>query len=188
MSATYVSHDDALTMLKDRGHEGSQLHHALETEAVMRALAERLGQDADLWGVTGLLHDVDYTSTKNTPEEHGIVALEILKDSLPEEALNAIQRHNEMNGSTPSETFDYALRCAETVTGLVSANALVRPDGMKGMTPKSLKKKMKDKAFAANVNRDIIRECEKVGVDLTEFLQLAVDAITPLADECGLSK
>jgi predicted hydrolase (HD superfamily) len=88
----------------------------------------------------------------------------------------------------PQSAFDYALRCGETVTGLIHANALVRPEGMDGMKPKSLKKKMKEKAFAANINRDNIRECEKIGLDQGEFFQIAIDAIAPLAPEVGLVK
>jgi hypothetical protein len=93
-----------------------------------------------------------------------------------------------MNGTTAQSTFDYALRCAETVTGLISANALVRPEGMEDMKPKSLKKKMKDKSFAANVDRERIRECEKIGLELGEFFQIAILAMQDIASEVGLEK
>jgi hypothetical protein len=92
-----------------------------------------------------------------------------------------------MNGSEGPETdFDYALRCGETVTGMVHAGALVRPTKIEGMKPKSLKKKMKDKAFAASINRDCIRECDKIGLELGEFLQIAIDSVTAIAPEVGL--
>jgi len=93
-----------------------------------------------------------------------------------------------MNGAGgPQSDFDFALRCGETVTGLIHTNALVRPTRMQGMDPKSLKKKMKDKAFAAAVNRDVIRECDKIGLELGEFFQLSIAAIDSVADQVGLA-
>ena len=163
------------------------LIHALETEAVMRALAERLGQDPEVWGLAGLLHDLDYPETKDTPEKHGLLTAETLSGKMPEEAVQAIARHNEVNGNQPVTDFDYALRCGETVTGLVHTAALVRPTRMQGMQAKSLKKKMKDKAFAASVCRDTIKECEKLGLELGDFLTLAIGAITGIEAEVGLA-
>lgn len=185
-----LTRDEALKFLAEHGHEGSQLYHSLEAEAVLRGLAEKLGKPADeveLWGLTGLLHDLDYPATKETPERHALEAAEFLADRLPPLALDAIRRHNHLSGHAPETELDHALRCGETVTGLVAAAALVRPDKMHGMTPKSLKKKMKDKAFARNVDRDIIRECEKLGLDLAEFLQLSIAQIAAIADDVGLA-
>jgi hypothetical protein len=184
-----INRDEALSLLEANVPEDNQRHHARETEAVMRALARRLDKDEELWGVTGLLHDLDYAETASDPERHGLVAAEMLAGKLPDEAIHAIKAHNaDMTGVEPETDFDYALRCGETVTGLVSASALIRPTGMEGMKPKSLKKKMKDKAFARNVNRTIIGECEKLGLDVGEFLQLSIEAITPIADEVGLAR
>lgn len=163
------------------------IHHALETEAVMRGLARRLGEDEELWSIAGLLHDLDYHETKDIPEEHALRSASMLTGKLPEAALRAIRAHNgERNGQMPSTRFDYALRCAETVTGLVSAAALVRPTKLDGLGAKSLKKKMKDKAFAAAVNREIIRECEKLGLGLDDFLNDAVASVASIADQVGL--
>ena len=127
--------------------------------------------------------------TKEAHDRHGLDTVALLEGKLPEEALAAIRRHAcEMNGAeTPETEFDYALRCGETVTGMVHAGALVRPTKIDGMTPKSLKKKMKDKAFAASVNRDCIRECDKIGLELGEFLQIAIDSVTGIAPEVGLA-
>ncbi len=184
-----LSRDKALELLHSMNPDEHLVHHALETEAVLRGLADRLGQDPELWGIAGLLHDVDFPATKETPEQHGVMALEILGDSLPPEAVHAIQAHNsEHTGVEPVNGFDYAMRAGESVTGLIAANALVRPGGMEGMKPKSLKKKMKEKAFAANVDRERIRDCEKMGLDMDEFFQIAIDAIAPIADQVGLAK
>ncbi len=183
-----ISRDEALALLKEHVREPNLVNHCLESEAVMRGLAARLGRDEELWGVTGLLHDLDY-STMESESRHGLDTVDMLTGKLPEEALAAIRRHAfEMNGAEAPETeFDFALRCGETVTGMVHAGALVRPTRIDGMKVKSLKKKMKDKAFAASVNRDCIRECDRIGLELGEFLQIAIDSITPIAPEVGLA-
>jgi len=177
---------EALAMLKASAPDHLYVH-ALETEAVMRALAERLGHDQEIWGLAGLLHDLDYPQTKDTPEKHGLLTAETLTGKLPDDAVQAIARHNEMNGNLPQSDFDFALRCGETVTGLIHTAALVRPTRMQGMEAKSLKKKMKDKAFAASVCRETIRECEKIGLELGDFLTLSIAAITGIENEVGLT-
>ncbi|OIQ48834.1 HD domain protein [Pseudodesulfovibrio hydrargyri] len=184
-----ITRNDAVALLRKHNSETNLIHHALESEAVMRGLARKLGKDEELWGLTGLLHDLDYAVTKKDEARHGLDTVELLEGQLPVEALNAIRRHaGEMNGAEDPETdFDYALRCGETVTGMVHAGALVRPTKIDGMTPKSLKKKMKDKAFAASINRDCIRECDKIGLELGEFLQIAIDSVSGIAAEVGLT-
>lgn len=178
-----MTRDEALAMLGAHGFTDSLLKHSLASEAVLEALAVRLGADPALWGLTGLLHDLDYPETEANPARHGLNSAQELADALPEEALQAIRSHNgECNGCQPSSQFDYALRCGETVTGLISAAALMRPTGYEGMSVKSIKKKMKDKAFAASVNRENIKECAKAGIELDDFLLLAISAMAQQAD------
>ena len=183
-----ITREEALDCLRQSGMEEALLRHAIASEAILRALANRLGEDAELWGLTGLLHDLDYPQTHDAPDRHGLISAEKLAGKLPEEALQAIRAHNEMNGCQPASRFDYALRCGETVTGLVMAAALVRPTGMEGMQASSLKKKMKDKAFAASVSRANIKECAELGLELNDFLDLSIAAMTPLADKLGLTR
>lgn len=176
-----ISRDEALDLIKRQNPELHMVQHALASEAVMRELARHFGENEDLWGLTGLLHDVDFPHTKEAPERHGAMAEGILAGKLPGEAVRAIKAHNgECTGVMPESRFDYALRAAETVTGMVNAAALVRPAGYDGMEAKSLKKKMKDRAFAANVNRANIRECEKVGLALDDFLTLSIRAMAAM--------
>ena len=183
-----ITREQALALLQQAQTPENLMQHALASEAVMRALAKRLDEDVELWGITGLLHDLDYPATAQEPAKHGIETARQLEGQLAEAALNAIRAHNaECTGHAPATKFDYALRCGETVTGLVSAAALVRPTRMEGMQAKSLKKKMKDKAFAASVNRDNIRECAQLGLELDEFLNLAIEAMTGIAPEIGLA-
>lgn len=174
-----MTREEALALIQSQNPETHLVEHGEQTEAVMRAMASRFapGQE-ELWAMTGLLHDVDYPGTKDDPARHGLAAAEIIGDALPPEAIRAIAAHNsECTNVMPESEFEWALRCAESVTGLIKAAALVRPDGMQGMKAKSLKKKMKDKSFAANVDRDRIRECEKLDLELGEFLDLAVAAM-----------
>lgn len=176
-----LAREDALVLLEEGKATSSLMKHALASEAVLRDLAAKLGENEELWALTGLLHDLDFPATENSPERHGLDAAARLASLLPDEALRAIEAHNaEANGSTPKTALDFALRCGESVTGLVSAAALVRPSGYEGMEAKSLKKKMKDKAFAASVSRANIRECEKIGLSLDEFLTLAIAAMSRL--------
>lgn len=184
-----ISREEALALLAENHVQAGLLQHSIASEAVMRALAREFGEDEELWGLTGLLHDVDYPATEATPEKHGLEGARLLEGKLPEEALTAIRAHNgEMTGVAPSSAFDYALRCGETVTGLVVTAALVRPTGMEGMQASSLKKKMKDKAFAASVNRDCIRQCSELGLELGDFLTLAIGAMAEIDEELGLRK
>ena len=176
-----ITREAAMDIIKAQNPEPHMMQHALASEAVLRALARHFGEDEELWGLTGLLHDVDFPHTKEAPERHGLMAVELLAGHLPEVAIWAIQAHNaECTGCAPQSRFDYALRAGETVTGLVTAAALVRPTGMEGMEAKSLKKKMKDKAFAASVNRENIRECEKIDMPLDDFLALSIAAMASI--------
>lgn len=174
----------ALELLRENAPDPHLVQHALASEAVLRALARHFGENEEVWGLTGLLHDWDYPRTASDPARHGLDAAERLAGVLPDEAVQAIRAHNaEGNGCAASGRFDVALRCGETVTGLISAAALVRPAGLDGMQASSLKKKMKDKAFAASVNRAIIRQCTDMGLELDEFLTLSIEAMATVADK-----
>ena len=163
--------------------------HSLATEAIMRALAERLGEDPEIWGLVGLAHDLDFDKTKDTPHQHTLVTAEILREKgVSEEIIAAIIGHNEAaEGSVRQKPLDHALACAESVTGLIVATALIMPDKkLASVKPKSVRKRMKEKAFARNVNRSAIVECEKLGLELDEFLTLSVQAMQGVSDELGL--
>lgn len=183
-----LTRDEAFALLTTHVPEAQLISHSLESEAVLSALARRLGQDEALWGLTGLLHDLDYATTKDNPTRHGLDSADLLAGRLPEEALSAIRAHNaEHTGVAPAAMLDFALRCGETVTGLIHTNALVRPQRMEGMDAKSLKKKMKDKAFAASVNRETIGECARLGLEPGEFFSIAIAAVAGVAGQVGLA-
>lgn len=179
-----IQRKEALELLAQQGISASLLQHSLASEAVLRALARHFGEDEEAWGLTGLLHDLDYPATAEHPERHGLDGAELLAEKLPEPCLYAIRSHNgELTGCAPISRLDYALRCGETATGLISAAARMRPNGFDGLEPKSIKKKMKDKAFAASVSRDNIRQCADAGLELDVFLALAIAAMAAQANE-----
>ncbi len=163
--------------------------HCLATEAVMRALAERLDEPAELWGIVGLLHDLDYEETADQPTEHGLKTAAILANrGLPPGVISAIKAHNaEALGVERRSKLDFALTCAESITGLVVATALVYPDKrLASVKPKSILKRMKQKDFARRVNRDQVRLCEEIGVELADFADLSLRAMQGISDELGL--
>jgi len=163
--------------------------HCYAAEAVMRALARRLNQDEDRWGLAGLLHDLDVEKVEADLSVHGLEAAKILLEKgVDPEIIEAIVLHNEMASGKPRElNFHFALAAGETVTGLISATALVYPDKkLASVKPKSILKRMKEKNFAASVNRDIILECEKLGISLQEFVDLSLKAMQEISDQLGL--
>jgi len=183
-----LNRDEAYALLTKHVPDAALIAHSEESEAVLRALAVRLGADAELWALTGLLHDLDYATTKDNPARHGLDSAELLAGLLPEEAVTAIRAHNMEHTGCPATTpFDFALRCGETITGIIHAGALVRPTRLEGMDAKSLKKKLKDKAFAASVSRETIGECQKLGLEPTEFYTLAIGAVAGVAERVGLA-
>ena len=184
-----LSREKALARLREHVKNEKTIIHSLASEAVMCALARRLNEDEDRWGLTGLLHDIDVEVTHADPKIHALKAAELLEDfKLDEEMLDAIRMHNDEATGLPRTTqFQHALAAGETITGLIYATTLVYPDKkIEGVKYKSVRKRMKEKAFAASVNRDHIMECEEIGIPLDEFIQLSVDAMRAISAEIGL--
>ncbi len=179
---------EAWGLLTGRIEADHLVKHSLASEAIMRHLARRLGEDEEAWGLAGLLHDLDFAETKDAPERHGLVSAEALAGRLPQASVDAIVRHNaEALGLERVTRLDLALTAAETITGLVMATAFVYPDKkLASVKAKSITKRMKEKAFAANVNRDHIRLCEAFGLPLEEFAQLALTAMQEIHDQLGV--
>lgn len=164
--------------------------HSRESEVVLRALAKELGEDQEQWGIAGLLHDLDWELTQHDHQNHGLKTCELIKSEgyeLPEVVIHAIQAHNqEYTGIKRKTKLDYALAAGETITGLIYATALLRPEKLAGMGASSLNKKFKDKRFAANVSRETIMEIEKIGIEKNRFFELAISALQVIAIEINL--
>jgi putative nucleotidyltransferase with HDIG domain len=186
-----VSRDEAWTLLTEWVESPSLRRHCLSVEASMRAYAEKEGADVELWGVTGLLHDADYErfpdmDDTETGHPRSIMA-ELARRDAPPEMVRAIASHADFM-DTPRETpMEKTLYAVDELSGFVVACAAVRPEGIHGLTPKSVKKKLKQPSFAAAVNRDDIRVgAEDLGVDLDEHIRFVVAALEARADELEL--
>lgn len=175
----------ALALINDRVPNQNLIKHMLSVEAVMIKLAQRFDEDEQLWGMTGLLHDLDYAETVDNFSRHGYVTCEMLEGELPSEALHAILAHP---GHVPAENrLDWALYCSDPVTGLITAAVLMHPSRkLAGYKVKSLKKRFKDKRFAAGADRTQIMTCSELGLELEDFLVLSLESMTPIAEEIGL--
>ncbi|MFQ5475264.1 MAG: HDIG domain-containing metalloprotein [Candidatus Nanoarchaeia archaeon] len=187
-----ISREGALKLIDQYNKNRSDITHYLESEVIMGALANRLGEDEDYWKMLGLLHDIDWGLTKEDTAKHLTKAPELLKEAgFDEKFVKVVLSHGYgwdcagLKDKKRTEKVEFALACSETITGLIHAYALMRK-GIADMEVKGLKKKMKDKKFAAGVNRDSIRECENLGLTLEEFLEISIKAIQSIADEVGL--
>jgi putative nucleotidyltransferase with HDIG domain len=189
-----ISREEAVDLLKSMPQKESDWNHYLESEAIMRALAEKLGEDAEYWGMLGLLHDVDWSLTRDNWKEHCIKAVGILKEKgFDDEFIEIVQSHGygydeipDLKDKKRTKKIEHALAAAETVTGLVYAYGLMRGRKISDMEVKGLKKKFKDKRFAEKCNRDIIKEIEEAGLSLDEFFELSIKALKNIKGEIGL--
>jgi uncharacterized protein len=184
-----MTRNEALELFESHVKADNLKKHCLATEAIMRELAMRLNEDCELWGNVGLLHDLDFEDTREQPEIHGTRTVAVLAPcGLPEEALKAVLRHNaEALNLKRESVLDYALTCAETITGLIVAAALVHPDKqIRSLNPSSVRKRMKSKDFARSVNRDHVVLCEQINIPLMDFVELSIKAMATISDELGL--
>lgn len=179
---------EALNILKTYVKKDNMIKHCMASEVVLKAIAKKIGADEEKYALAGLLHDIDVELTDE--KNHGIKAIEILKEyNIDEDIIEAISLHNELalNVGARSKPMHFALASGETITGLITATALVYMDKkLSSVKAKSIKKRMKEKAFAASVNRDIILECEKIGINIDDFCELALSSMQTIADDLGL--
>jgi len=185
-----MNREQALDLLKTYVHNQNTIKHSMASEAVLRALATKLGTDVEKWGLAGLLHDIDYETTSGNAKTHGLESVKILSEhNVNPEIIEAIKLHNELaeGVSVRSKPFHFALAAGETITGLITATALVYPDKkLSSVKTKSITKRMKERSFAASVNRDVIMECEKLGIPIDEFAQISLTAMCNISDQLGL--
>ena len=185
-----LTNENAYKLVQKYLQDTNNQFHSRESEVVLRAIAKELGEDQETWAIAGLLHDLDWEQTTEEFAQHGLKILDILKDEdfeISEEVAHAIAAHNEENTGVKRESkLDYALAAGESVTGLIYAYALMRPDKAEGMKAKSLNKKFKDKGFAANVSRELISDIEKTGLEKARFFEISIKAIQEIATEIGL--
>jgi putative nucleotidyltransferase with HDIG domain len=164
------------------------IKHMLATEAIMRALARRFGEDEEEWGLAGLLHDIDVETTEGDMTRHSKEGADMARDLGAGEAIaSAILCHNETHGVAPRTSMEKALFCADPLTGLITAAVLVRPDKkIASLEAKSVRKRFKEKHFAAGASREQIAKCSDIGLELDGFITLGVEAMKGIAVDLGL--
>jgi putative nucleotidyltransferase with HDIG domain len=181
-----MEREQALNLLQREVKNQNLIKHSLAVEACMRRFAGKLGEDAEKWGLAGLLHDLDYEYTADKPDQHALKTAEMLSDSdIPEDILYAIKAHN---GKVPFLTkMDIALYTIDPTTGFIIACALMHPSKkLASLDLQRMKKRFGEKNFAKGANRDQIRECEKMGVELDGFLDICLSSMQGISEELGL--
>jgi predicted hydrolase (HD superfamily) len=181
--------EDAWNLVCEWIASDSLRKHVLGVEAAMRAYARRDGEDEELWGITGLVHDLDYERFPDLETGHPRHALKELEArGYPSDVIDAVAGHAEFLGVPRTTPMAKTLFAVDELSGFIAACALVRPDGVVGMAPKSVRKKLKQPSFAAGVDRDQVRRgAEELGVDFDEHVAFVVEAMTERADELGLA-
>lgn len=184
-----IDRKEALELVQTHLSNPHMVNHCLASEAVLGALAERLGEDVEKWRLTGLLHDLD-SESHNDLEVHTRETARLLTEKgVDPEIVDAIRLHNPQAhpGEQRSTPLQHGLAAGETLTGLIVAAALVNPaKKLAAVKPKSVKKRFKEKAFARGANREIIAECEKLDMTVPEFCELGLAAMQEIAEDIGL--
>ncbi len=184
-----VTREEAVGLVRAHLKNENLINHSLAAEAVLRAMAERLGEDQEKWAIAGLLHDLD-SETQPDLATHTTETVAILEEKgVDADIIEAIRLHNltAWPGEQRTEVFHYALAAGETITGLIIASALVNPaKKLSAVKAKSVKKRYKEKAFARGADREIIAECEQAGIPLADFCELSLVAMQAIAEDIGL--
>ena len=183
-----MKREEAIKLIKQNVKRENLFKHMLAVEAIMRGLARFLNEDEEKWGLTGLLHDIDFDLTEKNPKEHGLLAESILKGKVDEEIIRAIKSHNfENTGIIPRSKMEKALVAADSISGLIVACALVMPSKkLSEVKVKTIKKKFKQKDFARNCKRERILICELIGIPKEKFFEIALNSLQGISDELGL--
>ena len=183
-----MDRNEALKAIRERVKNENLIRHMLATEAIMRALAVKFGGDVEEWGMAGLLHDIDVELVNSDMKEHSKVGADLARQlGASEEIAQAILTHNEAHGVPTRSDMDKALFCADPLTGLITAAALVRPEKKLAVVEsKSVRKRFKEKSFAAGANRENIAKCSDLGLQLDEFIDLGLKAMQGVAADLGL--
>ena len=177
---------EARKLAAEKPEKDTTTRHLISVEGVMRALGRRFGEDEDLWGQAGLFHDLDQDQTADDPERHGNLAAEWLREAgADERVVNAVLAHAHARYRT--DMMSKAVVHADAVAGLLVAAALVRPEKATGMKVSSVKKKLKEKAFAPGVNRDEVTSvAESIGLPLEDFFAVSIEGLQEVAPDIGL--
>ncbi len=183
-----MEREEALRLLKEYIKNENLVKHCIATAAIMKEIARVIGEDEKKWEIVGLLHDIDYEVVEGDMSKHGIVGAEILKQKgLDDEICEVVKTHNHtIFGDTYSKPIEFALQAADSISGLIVACALVKGKNLSNVTVKTIKKKFKEKSFAAGCDRNRIKQIENIGISLENFFEIALRGMLKVKDELGL--
>ncbi|MDP4093242.1 MAG: HDIG domain-containing protein [Bacillota bacterium] len=183
-----MDREQALTELKARVFNKNLLKHSYAVEAIMKALAVYFDEDVELWGLSGLLHDIDYEKTADQPEKHSAVGAEILESlGVDDSVVYAVKAHNSIHGIERKRKIDKALFAADPISGLITAAALILPSKkLSDVSTEFVVKRFSEKGFARGANRENIMECDKLGLSLEKFIEISLEAMKGISEELGL--
>jgi putative nucleotidyltransferase with HDIG domain len=184
-----MTREQGLKLLKQNIQNQNLIKHCLAVEAIMLALSRHFGEDAEKWGLTGLLHDIDYEKVKDDLSQHSLVGSQMLEDlGVDKDICQAVKVHNEAHGIPPKTLLEKALFVTDPLTGLIVAATLVLPSKkIADLTPENILNRFKEKAFARGANRGIIKKCEEfLNLDLEEFVKIGLRAMQEISQDLGL--
>lgn len=183
-----MTRDQALALMRDRLSNTNLQKHTLAVEAIMKRLARHFGADQEVWGLAGLLHDIDYESTKGDPARHSLEAAdELAAMGLPPDVVQAVRVHNHHHGLARETEMERALHAADPLSGLIVAAALVSPARrLSAVDVPFVVNRFGEKSFARGADRDTIRCCSELGLELEQFVALALEAMQAISGELGL--
>jgi putative nucleotidyltransferase with HDIG domain len=185
--STKANRKEIIGSIQTNVQDKNMVRHMLATEAIMCALAKKLEEDEDEWGLTGLLHDIDVELVEGDPESHSKLSADIARElGANEKMAHAILCHNEVHNIPRETQLDKALFCADPLSGFITACALIRPNKLSGLSTKSVVKRFHEKRFAAGVSRGQLTQCRELGIELEEFASLGIEAMKGIASELGL--
>ncbi|MEW5802313.1 MAG: HDIG domain-containing metalloprotein [bacterium] len=183
-----MNRDSAISLIREKVKNKNLIKHMLATESIMAALAVHFGEDANLWGLAGLVHDIDYDLTLNDPDQHGRLGARMLEEAGADPVIiQAVKAHGPAYGQPRLSRIDTSLFAADPLSGLIVAAALVHPQKKLAVLDTSfILKRFQEKWFAKGANREQILACEQVELKLDEFIDLGLKAMQGISGELGL--
>ena len=183
-----MNRQEALTHIKEQVADNNLIKHMLATEAVMKKLAHQFDTSKEKWGLAGLVHDIDYELTQDSPEEHSLLGAKMLRDlGYDEEIVRAVKVHNDMHGLDQNSLMETALYCSDPLTGLIVAAALISPEGsLDSIDTQFVLNRFEDSSFAKGADREQIKHCTELGLQLDKFISLGLEAMQEISEELEL--
>lgn len=184
-----MNRDEAIKLIKEKLNDNNLVYHSISVGAIMKGVAKYFGEDENKWELCGVLHDIDYSETKDDPNKHSIVGAEYLKNlGFDDEFTNAVASHNERHKIGRESLLAKALYASDPLSGLIVATALVMPDRkINSVKLSSVMKKFKTKEFARGADREQIKTCEsELNIPLEKFIEIALESMKEIGEEIGL--